>query len=89
MAITEQERKAIKYSRKGGIADAVQTSDVANLSVQGAKIYVGSGGHLKVKIHGGSIVLFKNIPSGTYLEWLEVDKVYRTGTTARDIVAVY
>ncbi len=38
---------------------------------------------------GGSTVVLKNVPSGTYLRGIYVNKVYRTSTTARDIVAIY
>jgi len=50
-------------------------------------IWVGVTGDLKVDIHGGAAAItLKNVPVG----WLEVSvtKVYKTGTTASDLVAV-
>ena len=68
---------------------AVTTNDNANVSDIEFKIYVGTGGHLKVDTTDGQTITLKNIPSGTFIDWIEIRKIYRTGTTARDIVAIY
>lgn len=50
-------------------------------------LWVGTTGNVKVDVLGGSTAItFKNVPVG----WLEVTvtKVYKTGTTASDIIAV-
>ena len=55
----------------------------------GALIFVGTGGDLKIDLKGGGTGLtYKNIPSGTFFELL-VTKIYSSsnGTTATDIIS--
>ena len=49
----------------------------------------GDGGHLVVDTAEGQKITLKNIPSGTFIDWVKIQKIYRTGTTARDVVAIY
>jgi len=89
----KEQRRAKDRGRAGNelgyFANSITTSDSANLDSKRAQLFVGTGGNLKVDLAGGSTVILKNVPSGTYLRGIYVNKVYRTSTTARDIVAIY
>ena len=51
-------------------------------------IYVGVSGNIKVDMLGnGTAVTFSNVPVGMWS--IRVSKLYATGTTATNIVAVY
>ena len=74
-------------------AYTVTPNDGANLGGEHAAVpralYVGSAGDVAVDMHkGGTNVLFAGIPAGTILP-IRVTKVYLTGTTAGDLVAIY
>ena len=86
---TEEKRRASFVSGKGKIAQAVTLSDVANVSDVPFNIYVGTGGDLKVDTEDGQTVTLKNVPSGTYIDFIKVKKIYSTGTRASDIVAIH
>jgi hypothetical protein len=52
-------------------------------------VYVGTTGDLTVDMHGeGDSILFASVPAGSLLP-LCVTKIYATGTTADEIVAVF
>lgn len=51
-------------------------------------VYVGTAGDLKVDMDDGSTATFKSVPSGYRLE-ISIKRVYKTGTTASDIIAEY
>ncbi len=52
-------------------------------------IYVGTGGHLRLKcIDDVTSVLFRNVVSGTILP-VRAEQVMIEGTTAADLVALY
>ena len=89
----KEQRRLKDRSRLGNelgyFANTITTSDSDNLDSKRAQLFVGTGGNLKVDLAGGSTVVLKNVPSGTYLRGIYVNKVYRTSTTARDIVAIY
>ncbi len=90
MALNQEQKRRKKFLvKKGSFAESVSNSDTVDLSEEKAELYIGTGGHLKVNLFGGSTVTLKNVPSGTYLQGIFVTRVYRTGTTARDIVAIY
>jgi hypothetical protein len=90
MALNREQKEKKKFLvKKGSFAESVSNSDTADLSEEKAELYIGTGGHVKVNLFGGSTVTLKNVPSGTYLQGIFVTRVYRTGTTARDIVAIY
>ena len=90
MALNQEQKEKKKFLvKKGLFAESVSNSDTADLSEEKAELYIGTGGHVKVNLFGGSTVVLKNVPSGTYLQGIFVTRVYRTGTTARDIVAIY
>jgi len=90
MALNQEQKEKKKFLvKKGSFAESVSYSDSVDLSEEKAELYIGTGGHIKVNLFGGSTVTFKNVPSGTYLQGVFVTRVYRTGTTARDIIAIY
>lgn len=68
-------------------AKAVTLSDSALLPRTRA-LYVGTGGNLKVTTAYGTDVTFANAPSGSILP-LQVTKVWSTGTTAANVLALY
>ena len=78
-------------------AAAVTPSDTANIpSVSsedgsgnnGCVLYVGSAGDVKVLTVGGDEVTFTGIQDGTFIP-VQVLRVYSTGTTATNIVALW
>lgn len=76
-------RMGIEYET---ILEDVTPSDSADLAGIGI-LYIGTTGDVKVDgVKGGSAITLKNIPSGTWLNFIRVKKVYSTGTTATDIV---
>jgi len=79
---------AINMLGPGGAGAAVDIS-VNDATIQRCKrLYIGVGGDVKVDLEGGGTGLtFKNVPSGSYL-FEKVSKVYKTGTTATDIIAI-
>jgi hypothetical protein len=54
----------------------------------GCVLYIGSGGNLTVLTAGGQTVLFSNVLGGTFLP-VQVIKVFSTGTTASNFVALW
>lgn len=90
MALSSEEKRTRKrIAAKGYLGATITTNDSSNLDSERAELYIGTGGHVKVDLSGGSTVILKNVPSGTFLKGIYVDRVYRTSTTARDIVAIY
>lgn len=65
---------------------AVTLSDSA--TIEGTRaLYVGVSGDVKVRFVNGGIVTMKAVPVGILPAC--VNRVYSTGTTATDIVALY
>ena len=90
MALSTRQKKFRKlHKNKGDYGESITTNDSTDLSEKKAELFIGTGGNVKVSLYGGSVVTLKNIPSGTFLKGIFVNRVYRTGTTARDIVAIY
>jgi len=58
------------------------------LVIPGAVLYIGTGGNIKVDTVSGDTVTFKNVADGSVLA-VQVKKVYNTGTSANDIIALY
>ena len=71
-------------------AVAVTPSDAADLpdGVTTVGLYVGGAGDVHVTLQGGSDVTFKSVPGGTLLR-VAARRVWATGTTATNIVALY
>ena len=75
-------------------AVSINASDTFNSTtiLNGAALYVGTGGDVAVVMQGiaGSLsndVIFKNVPSGTFLP-IGVDYLVSTGTTATNILKI-
>jgi hypothetical protein len=84
---------------QGYNAESITPSDSQNLSLngnllgdnsleQGASLYIGNGGNVRVTMLGGQTVTFANIQSGTFMP-IQVVKVWATGTTATNIVELF
>jgi hypothetical protein len=82
---------------QGRSAAAVTPSDTLNIpSVStedgsgnnGCVLYVGGVGNLKVLTVGGNEVTFTDVPTGTFVP-VQVLRVFATGTTATNIVAIW
>lgn len=76
-------------------ASAVVKSDTVNIpAVSGSPtsipsvLYVGTGGSLRVLTAGGNDVTFVNVLSGSFIP-VNVVRVYVTGSTATDILALW
>ena len=54
----------------------------------GCVLYVGTKGNIKVMTVGGDEVVFTNIQDGSFIP-VQVLKVFSTGTTASNIVALW
>ncbi|WP_105424628.1 spike base protein, RCAP_Rcc01079 family [Neorhizobium tomejilense] len=60
---------------------AITPSDSADLPETTRALYVGTGGHLSVRMLSGETLTLSNIPGGGLLP-LRVTRVFATGTTA-------
>lgn len=75
-------------------ATVVTPSDTDNISVNteasksGNVLYVGTNGNIKVMTVGGDEVTFVNIQGGSFIP-VQVLKVFATGTTASNILALW
>lgn len=69
-------------------AAAVTPADGADLANFSKALFVGGAGTLKVDLVGGTTVTFTGVVAGSYLR-LRARRVYATGTTATNIVALY
>ncbi len=68
-------------------AFAIVPNDGADLAQVTRAIYVGSVGHVVVRMKSGANVSFKNVNSGTVLA-VRVRGINATGTTASDLVGL-
>ena len=75
-------RMGIEYE---SILEDVTPDDSNDLTSMGI-LYIGTGGDVKVTGVKSGTVTLKNVPSGTWLNFIRVIKVFTTGTTATDIV---
>tara|TARA_R100001224_G_scaffold88886_1_gene57970 strand:+ start:1725 stop:1979 length:255 start_codon:yes stop_codon:yes gene_type:complete len=66
----------------------VVPATLETLVIPGAVLYIGTGGNIKVDTVSGDTVTFKNVADGSVLA-VQVKKVYNTGTSASDIIALY
>lgn len=67
---------------------AITTSDSANLARPCKGIYVGVTGDVKVDTLGSSGLVFKNAVQGSVIP-VQATKVYATGTTATNLIALF
>lgn len=66
---------------------AVTASDSAKIKPTRG-LYIGGAGNIKVDTAGGSTVTLNGAAAGSILP-VSVDRVYSTGTTATNIIALY
>jgi hypothetical protein len=69
-------------------AAAITTSDTAVSDDPTRGIYVGTGGNVRVDMCSGGTVTFQNVVAGTLLP-IQAIRVYATGTTATNLIALY
>ena len=60
----------------------------SNNNKEGCVIYIGTGGNLTVLTASGQRVLFSNVLGGTFLP-VQILKIFSTGTTASNFVALW
>jgi hypothetical protein len=72
----------------GNAYSIYQQGPQTGLGNQGAVLYIGTGGTLKVTTSGNDIVTFASIQDGTFFP-INVIKVFATGTTATNIIALW
>jgi hypothetical protein len=79
---------------QAGRAAAVTPSNTVNIAAvtggtnNGCVLYVGGTGDLKVKTIGGDDVTFVGVQGGTFIP-VHVLRVFSTGTTATNIIALW
>ncbi len=86
------------YLEQAYNAEVVTPNDDADLTLSGGAItegsnngaclYIGTGGNIKVTMLGGQTVTFINVFDGTFMP-IQVKKVWATDTDATDILALY
>lgn len=54
----------------------------------GPVLYIGGTGDVRVTMYGGNILTFKAVPTGYFMP-IHVKKLWSTGTTATDIIALW
>jgi len=69
-------------------SDTVNIVDVSGGSNNGCVLYVGTAGNLRVLTVGGDDVTFVGINTGAFIP-VQVLRVFATGTTAGNIVALW
>jgi hypothetical protein len=83
------ERFDTNLDSPGKNAFTVTPSNADDLAVYSRAIYVGNTGNVNVIMAGDATnTLFVGVPSGSTLN-VRVKKVWVTGTTATNIVAIY
>ena len=89
MALSTKEKEIRRRKiGQGSLAETITKSDSVIYDAE-FNIYVGSRGDLKVDTTDGQTITLKNVPAGTYIDWIKVKKIHSKGTTASDIVAIY
>jgi len=68
-------------------AASVTPNDGADLAFVARALYVGGTGNIKIDTPNGDTVTFNAVPVGVLP--VRANKVYSTGTTATNIVALY
>ena len=68
-------------------AGAADAYDVYNAATTGCVLYVGVSGNLRVETAGRDIVTFSNLPVGFVP--VQVIRVFATGTTATNVIALW
>lgn len=79
---------------RAAIVTPSNTTNIPNVAAQngsgnnGCVLYVGTKGNIKVMTVGGDEVTFTNIQDGSFIP-VQVLKVFSTGTTASNIIALW
>ena len=79
---------AATLSDPKGRAVAITPDDSNDLSTACTSIYVGGAGNVKVDTTGGDTVTFNGATAGSVLP-IRCTRVYSTGTTATNLLALY
>lgn len=66
----------------------ITPSNDANLAREARAIFIGIGGNLKISTQYGNTVTFMNLVRGQILP-VQVVKVWATGTTASNLIALF
>lgn len=69
-------------------SDTVNIPDVSGGTNNGCVLYVGTAGNLRVLTVGGDDVTFIGINTGAFIP-VQVLRVFATGTTAGNIIALW
>lgn len=69
-------------------AAAVTPNDSTDLTNTARALYVGTGGDVKVTTAGNDTVTFNDVQGGSILP-VRIKRVFSTGTTASNMVAIY
>lgn len=69
-------------------SDTARIADVSGGVNNGCVLYVGGAGNLKVETVGGDEVTFVGVSTGAFLP-VQVVKVFATGTSATNILALW
>lgn len=69
-------------------SDTENIPSISGTNMNGAALYVGGAGDVKVLMVGGDEVTFTGVAAGTFMPAL-VLRVFSTGTTATNIVALW
>lgn len=76
------------YDAPAENAFAVTPNDSTDLTHAARALFVGGAGDIKVDTVGGDTVTFTGVTAGSIFP-VRVSRVYATGTTATNIVAIY
>lgn len=69
-------------------SDTLQITDAASNVISTKRLFVGGAGTLKVQMDKNQAVTFTSVLAGQILP-ISVSKVFATGTTATNIIALY
>lgn len=65
---------------------AITTSDATVYSPPLRVLYVGGAGNVAIKTRGGQSVTLTAVPVGSRIDWVLIERVLATGTTATLLV---
>lgn len=71
-----------------GLFSATNNIEIWTQSKEPAVLYVGVGGNVKVRTMGGDDVRFTGLAAGQFVP-VQCVRIYSTGTTATDVVALW
>jgi len=81
-------RKKFDMGMPATNAVAVTPSDSVDLSYVSRAVYVGASGNVKVVMADSGTVTFVGVPAGATLP-IRVSRIWSTGTTATNIIALW